>query len=130
MGDQQPMTILLVDDETRCQHVDGVMHIASHLVGRDEIGAIHVVTNERPTYADLLRFREVADANEMTLIVEAGAVVLRPVESLNTVTSEQSPGPTLETTSQSHFPRAVWHWVHDHAAAVIALFAGLTEGVR
>jgi hypothetical protein len=58
--------------------LDEVMEIASRLAGQDAVGAIHVVVGERPTYDDLLHYRQLAEANGLTLTLTADSVVLRP----------------------------------------------------
>ena len=57
---------------------DVLITAACRVAGSDEIGAIHVVTSRRPTYAELLRFRQLASARDLELSVDASSVTVRP----------------------------------------------------
>jgi hypothetical protein len=58
--------------------IDEVMEIASALAGHDAIGSIHIATNQRPTYAQLLRYRRRATAAGLELVLTRSSVILRP----------------------------------------------------
>lgn len=58
--------------------IDQVIEIAC-LAGRDTIGSLHVDTSRRPTFAELLRYRQLATACGFTLTLTGSGVVLRPV---------------------------------------------------
>lgn len=60
------------------ERLDEVMAIASCLAGRDAIGAIHVATNERLSYDQLVHYRRVAGANGLMMWVSANSIVFRP----------------------------------------------------
>src|SRR3954468_15063685 len=61
----------------RGQSIDEVAAVARNLAGTDEIRAVHVVSGERPTYNDLLRYRRWADVGHLNLSVEASSVSFR-----------------------------------------------------
>jgi hypothetical protein len=49
------------------------------ITASNDVTALHIVTNRRPDYAELKRFRELAEAHDLVLIVlGSGGVVLRP----------------------------------------------------
>ena len=58
--------------------IEEVIATASRLARHDTVKAVHVAFGARPTYAALLRFRRIAEANGLTLVLHADAVVLRP----------------------------------------------------
>jgi hypothetical protein len=51
--------------------------IAGRLATNDEISAVHVVSNDRPTYDELLRYHRWADGNDLKLSVDATSVSFR-----------------------------------------------------
>src|SRR3954463_6896393 len=61
----------------RRQSIDEVAAVACNLAGTDEIRAVHVVSGERPTYEDLLRYRRWADVDHLNLSVEASSISFR-----------------------------------------------------
>jgi hypothetical protein len=58
--------------------IDVLIKAACRVAGSDEIGAIHVVTSRRPTYAELMRYRQLAGARDLDLNVDASSVTVRP----------------------------------------------------
>jgi hypothetical protein len=72
--------------------MDEVLEIAALLAARDAVGSIHVGVAERPTYDDLLRYRQSAEANGLVLSLLAEEVVLRPQRVAD---AEAANGPPL-----------------------------------
>ncbi len=64
--------------EAATWQVDEVMEIAARLSGRDAVSAIHVALGTRPTYEDLLRYRRLAEENDLTFYLLADSIVFRP----------------------------------------------------
>jgi hypothetical protein len=113
-------------DATRYDHehnrttgwqLEDVLEIATQLVGDDEIGAVHVVVAERPTYDALLRSRRLAEANGLTLTLTADAIVLRPPRQPHAegtgATSTLVPGPGANQIRA--FASGAWRWLRGHA---------------
>src|SRR3954447_20786374 len=61
----------------RGQSIDEVAAVARNLAGTDEIRSVHIVSGERPTYDDLLRYRRWADVSHLNLVVEATSIAFR-----------------------------------------------------
>lgn len=58
--------------------LDAVLDMTCRLVGHDEIGSVHVVLPERPSYTALLRYRARAEACGFSLTLMDLAVTVRP----------------------------------------------------
>src|SRR4051794_37692984 len=63
--------------ENLTQSIDEVVATACNLAATDEISTVHVVSRERPTYDDLLRYRRWADVSHLNLSVEASSISFR-----------------------------------------------------
>src|ERR1700754_209987 len=50
---------------------------ACNLAKNDEISAVHVVSNERPAYDELVRYRRWADSNDLRLSAKATSAIFR-----------------------------------------------------
>jgi hypothetical protein len=77
------------------QSVDAVMATACHLAVSDEISAVHVVTSDRPTYHDLMRYHRWADLSDLTLTVDACGVSFRSSSRTNQEPVSTLIGPLL-----------------------------------
>lgn len=62
------------------QSRDDVVATACNLAGTAEISAVHVVSRERPTYDDLLRYRRWAGVSQLNLSVEASSISFRSLQ--------------------------------------------------
>lgn len=71
--------------------VDQVIEIAGQVAGRDAIGSMHVVTHQRPSYAELLRYRRRAAARGLALSVSATGISLIPREITAESVTARSP---------------------------------------
>jgi hypothetical protein len=90
----------------RGQSIAEVVEIACNLAGTDDIRAVHVVSGERPTYDDLLRYRRWADVSLLNLSVDASSVSFRS----NRRYDEEASGETTRKLSWPHHFLAHGPW--------------------
>jgi hypothetical protein len=88
------------------QTIDDVVAVACHLAGTDEIRAVHVISGERPTYSEVLRYRHWADVSHLSLRVEAASLSFRSRERDDDQSSVEEPW----TSSWPHHFRAHGPW--------------------
>jgi hypothetical protein len=128
--------------------------IALRLASDDSIESVHVVTSDRPTYPELLHFRQQATARDLNLGVTGSSVSLKKRHHLSATGDEGWPvgalhawgerlreralareaaaeglGPSFSPVD-SWRPHPVWHWLHAHGQAWRANLAAMSEGTR
>jgi hypothetical protein len=134
------------------QSMDSLMATACRLAESEDISAVHVVSSERPTYGELLRYHRWADGRDLKLVVDASSVSFRSsslhdpdsaVEARDTSTwpggfithvpwraalrdysHGLQPAPTEKTVSSA------LDWLSAHGRAWYAEFNLMTEGTR
>jgi hypothetical protein len=111
--------------------MDGLIEAACNLAGTAEIGAIHVVMSRRPTYTELVRYRQEAESRALALNVDATGVSLRP--------QARDGGKEQETASWTDFrlpisdlrpPSSIFRWLSAQGRAWCAEFSAMSEGTR
>jgi hypothetical protein len=126
------------------ERLDEVMAIAGHLAGDDTIRAVHVVTNDRPTYDGLRRLRSLADASDLAMAVNNNSIVLRPIKARSETAAADSralrdegaanrrhiAGAWHSSRPRAAFAPRVGHWLHTHLGTWNAGFTGLSDGTR
>jgi hypothetical protein len=89
-------------------HLEEAIEAACRIAGRRRnIRAVSVVLPARPTYSDLRRYQELAQAGNLSLRVDPSGVTVRPQ-------------PTHTRSGRQHIVRA--QWLHE--------LQGMTEGTR
>jgi hypothetical protein len=111
------------------ESIADMLGIASQLAGRDEIGAIQVISGRRPSYDELVRFRRWADARGLELTVSAYGVSFHPRRARAPARPGNEP---LHNWSAAPVRRvlAVRDWAWMHGRTWCARFGAMNEGTQ
>jgi hypothetical protein len=131
-----------------------VIDVALRLASKDGIASVHVVSSDRPTYPELLHFRQQAIAHDLDLAVTGSSVSLKRRHHFSATGDEEWPVGALHAWAErlreraraleavaegleSNFPadgsspsHLVWNWLNDHGRSWRAGLAGMSEGTR
>jgi hypothetical protein len=120
---------IYVSPRAGSESIADMLGIASQLAGREEIGSIQVVSDRRPSYDELVRFRRWADARALELTVSASGVSFHPRHARAPALPDKEPFHQWFAVLVRRVS-AVRHWAWMHGQTWCARFGAMNEGTR
>lgn len=127
------------EQTNQIDHLEWVVATACRLAASgEEIKAFHIVTNWRPTYQELLRYRTRAEANGFTMtVLGAGGLVLRcrgqavPTHAATDLTAAARTKPrSQQMPAAAVQQRAAFRGVDESGRRWLGALCAIKEGVR
>jgi hypothetical protein len=92
--------------------VNDMISVASRIVGREGITAVHVVSRQRPTYDEVLRYRQQATRRDLEFKVDASSVSFRAHRQADVGESAEAAGEDWRSRMRYATPRAASTTLH------------------